>query len=235
MAVFKGYESYLGFSAISSTAEVATVPAEFIYFDSASFAKTREREIIQELGVQSRAPRRNQTKNVECTGNFTKSVDPSNGIGLYQYILGGSVTTASLSSGTFTHTFSQGDDVPSGTRLQFEVSFGGNSGSTYRFFGGVVENYSVNASVGNLVKETYGLRFRDHGSALDTVSSVALDQASPITANQASLAIGTSITTTSLVAVKDFTVNITNNLIQNRELNTATVKDFYSDQRRRCN
>ena|SRR3990167_453572 len=226
MPIMLGYNSYLGFRELSVTTSMNTVPAEFIFCDSMAFTKNIESEIINEMGVGTRTSRRRVTKNISANGTFSKKVDPNNGIALYQYLLAGTVTSASNSSLTFTHTFGQDDEVPSSTRLQFEYAQGGNSATNIRFFNGVVESYSLNAAIGNAAQETWNLRFSDHTTAANTLATIAITQTPPIMGNQISVRIGTSLTAVSEVAMKDFTLNISNEIMENRELSTNTVSDF---------
>jgi hypothetical protein len=226
-----GYDSYVGFREISSTADLATVPAEFMFIDSISFKRTHEEQIqAQEIGIGDRSPRRRVIGNVSAAGSFTKNVDVSNGIGLYKHLLSGSLTSASVSTATWTHTFAEGDDVDSPsniTRLLFEASYGGNSATTYRWFNGVVESYSLNVAVNAPTKETFNMRFADHtATPINTISTVALTQTDPINFNRCTVKLGSSITTTSIVATKDITLNINNDMIENREIGTNTVADF---------
>lgn len=226
MAILKGFDSFIGFRELSTTGSINTVPAEFLFADSFVFNKTVEEVIVPEISVGSRTHKRRVRTGVEATGSVEKKLDPNNGIGLYQYLQAGSLTSASQGSGTFTHTFSEGDDVPSSTRLQFQTSFGGSSATTLNWFNGVVESYSLEATAGGLAQETWNFRFSDHSAAVNTLAAVALTQTPPITARRVSVRLGTSITTASEVAMKSITLNVNNNLIQNRELSTNTVSDL---------
>lgn len=229
MTILKGYDSYLGFREVSQTTEFATGPAEFLFSDDITLSRTKEEELIQELGFGARGHRRRVTKNIEASLGFSKSIDPNNGIALYQYVLAGSVTSASLSSATFSHTFSAGDDVPSQTRLQFEAAIGGSSATTLRFYNGIVESYGLTVEAGNIAKENFSVKFSNHGSAINTQNTVALTYTEPITSKNVVVSLGLTITAVSSVACKDIALNITNALSENRELGSDEVKNFNYD------
>ena len=71
-----GRDSIIGFTQVSSTAEVAgTGPAEQIFVDSFSFKRDEPEEDIDEL-IGDRAPRRHVSGPITCNGSFTRSIDP---------------------------------------------------------------------------------------------------------------------------------------------------------------
>lgn len=226
MTVLLGYNSQLGIRAVSTTAELAANPAEYVFAESFSFKREAERQVIEEIGNLQRSMRRQVQGNVTAMGTLVKAVDPNNGVGLYQYLQSGSITSASLSTALFTHTFSQDDEVPSATRLQFEVAPGGDSATARRFFNGVVESYSLNVAIGQVAKETWNFRFSDHGAVLNSVSAVSLTQTPPINFNKCVIKLGETITACSVVAARDIALNVNNNIIEDRALGTNTVNRF---------
>lgn len=226
MTVLLSRDSYLGFKELSTTTGLLTVPAEFIFVDSMAFKKDIKSEIVEELGVGARAMRRRVTTDVTAMGTFSKSVDVNNGIALYQYLQAGSATAASNGTTGFTWTFAEGSELAAFGRLQFEYSMGNSSATTVRFFNGVCDSYQLKAQVGQIAKETWNFKFSDHSTAQNTVSTIAITQTNPIVGNRVSVRIGTSITTVSEVAIKDVSLDITNEIIETREMSTNTVRTF---------
>lgn len=226
MTVLLSRDSYLGFRELSTTTGLLTVPAEFVFCESMAFKKDIKSDIIEELGVGARAMRRRVTTDVTAMGTFSKAVDVNNGIALYQYIQAGSASAISSGALGFLWTFAEGSELSAFGRLQFEYSLGNSSATTLRFFNGVVDSYQLKAQSGQIAKETWNLKFSDHSAAQNTVSTIAITQTNPIVGNRVSLRIGTSITTVSEVAAKDVSLDITNEIIETRELSTNTVRTF---------
>lgn len=221
-----GQNSFIGFSMASGTAEVAgTGPAEFIRVSNFGFKRDEPEMDVEEL-LQDRAVRRHVVGNVTCNGTFSKAIDPFNGIALYQHLLAGSITSASLTGSNFTHTFSEGNEVTPNTRLQFMISQGGNSATSRNYFNGVVESYALDCATGSIPKETFNLRFSNHGSALNTAPTVSITEAMPVNFNKVSLKLGATITAVSVTAARNFKLNVNNTIEENRELGTNTVSEF---------
>lgn len=231
MTIQKGYDSVIGFGIFTGTAIVSTNATEFIFVDSATFSRDQTVQQVEELGFTSRSMRRMEFGDVTASGSITKTIDTENGYGLYQSLLAGSVTTASVSSATFSHTFSEGDEVlESGgnlVRLYAEVSPGGKSITTRIWGNGIVDSYSISASPGSLPKETWGFRFSDHTAVRNSITAVSLVTAPPVQYNKISVKLGATITAVSITCVQDITLSINNNVLENRSLcNTTTVKNF---------
>lgn len=225
-AVQLGRDSIIGFTEVTQTTRLAgTGPAEQLFTDSFSFTREHAEVIVEEI-TGARSLRRRVQTDVTCNGSFTKSVDPYNGIGLYRHLLTGSITSASQGSGTFLHTFSEGDELPQRERLQFMISEGGNSATSRDWTNGVVESYSLQCGKAGLAKETWSLKFNEHSVALNTAPAIALTFVDPIIGNRTQLRLGTTITTVSIVATRDFTLNFANNIEENREIATNTVQNF---------
>jgi hypothetical protein len=227
MAIQLGYNSYLGFTEVATTGSYASVAAEFIYCNSFSFKREREETVIDEL-TGSRTLRRRSPGQVTANGTFTRMIDTQNGIGLYKHLLTGSLTSATqtTNSATFDHTFSEGDELPSGVRLQFETSVGGGSATTLRWYNGVVESYSLNVGIGSMPQETWNFRFADHTAAVNTVATVAFTQEPPMNFHQVSLRLGATVTAVSDVVTRDITLNVSNNTIEDYRIGTATSERF---------
>ena len=229
MAILEGRDSFIGFREITGTAQSPnTVPAEFIFIDSYDFKREKEEQIQeQELGLGVRTPRRRVTGNINCTGTFTRNLDPNNGIALYEYLMTGSVTSTNVAAGDTVlkqHYFFEGERLTSITTLQFTTYAGGDSATALDWFNGIVESYSLNATVNSPVKETWNLKFADHGStAANTLPTVALTQTDPINFNKAFVRFGATITTVSQAAVQEITLNVNNQPTENREIGTNTL------------
>jgi len=231
MTIQKGYDSIIGFNIFTGTTVANTLASEFLFADNLSFARDQVVQQVDELGTTSRGMRRMEFGDVTANGSIAKSVDPNNGIGLYQFLLAGSVTSASITSGTFSHIFSEGDEVlDSGgkvIRLLAEVSPGGQSSTTRIWGNGVVDTYALSAAPGGLPKETWSFRYSDHTAVTNSMSTATLTQTPPIQYSKVSVKLGATISAVSLTCVQDISLNVNNNIIENRELcNTTTVENF---------
>lgn len=230
MAVLFGYKGYIGYREMTNTTtEVNTVPSEFIFADNYSFISEQEEQLLPELGgVSARGTRRRQVGNITATGSLTRNIDPNNGISLYKHLLAGSVTSASIGSSTFSHTFTEGEEVDGSNtaRLQFETASGGDSATSLRWSNGVVESYTLNVTVNELAKETWNFKFSDHGGAINTQATTSFTQTNPINFNRCTLLLGETITAVSVVATRDFTLNVNNNMNEDRNLGSNTVERF---------
>ena len=216
MTVLFGYKGYIGYREMTNTTtEVNTLPSEFIFADNYSFISEHEEFLIDELGgVSSRGTRRRQRGN--------------NGISLYKHLLAGSITSASIGSSTFSHTFTEDEEVDGSNtaRLQFETASSGDSATSLRWSNGVVESYALNVSVGELAKETWNFKFSDHGNAINTQATTAFTQTNPINFNRCTVNLGETITAVSVVATRDITLNVNNNMNEDRNIGTNTVERF---------
>jgi len=233
MTILTGFKSSLGFKELTSTSLVTTDPVEFVYVDNFKFNRDQSISQLDEVGIQGRAKKRMMFGDINATGSFTKNIDTENGIALYKYIIGGSVTTASIGSGTFTHTFSESDEVLEAggkvMRLQFTTNLGGQTGTSRIWWNGIVDSYSLNcANTNDVAKETINLKFSDHGSLIaNTMCAVSLTQVNPIVGRKVTIKLGATITVVSVTVAKNINFTINNNVKESRELSgTNTVKDF---------
>ena len=233
MTIMKGYDSIIGLGIFTGTTIVNTLATEFLFADSISFTRDQVVQQIDEIGLQSRAMRRMEFGDITAGGAITKSVDTENGIGLYQHLLAGSITTTTqtANSTTFNHVFSEGDEILEAggavVRLYAEVSPGGQSSTTRIWGNGVVESYSLAAAPGGMPKETWNFRFGDHTTVTNSISTASLSETAPIQYGKVILKLGLSITAVSLTCIQDLNLTINNNILENRELcNTFTVENF---------
>lgn len=229
MTIQLGYNSFLGIGVITGTTLVNTGASEFVFFNSMAFTRDQNVSQVQEMGVGGRAMKRMQFGNVTCSGQFTKYVDEYNGIGLYRYVLGGSQSSASIGSGTFTHTFYEGTDVLDGgtqVRLQFEPQIGGNSGTTRIWGVALPESYALSARSGELPTESFNFKIQDHTAQRNTITTASFTMIPPINGTKCFVKLGATITVTSITNCTDFSLNISNNILENRNLGTTTVSQF---------
>jgi hypothetical protein len=231
MTIQLGYNSFIGVGVTTGTALVATAATEWIFFNSATFVRDQNIAQATEMGCGGRAYKRMQFGNVTASGQFTKHVDEHNGIGMYRFLLGGTVTVASVASYTtvYTHTFSEGNETPNNTnpeRLFFEVQMGGNSATTRCWGVGLPDSYSLSARTGELVTENWNFKLQDHTAVRNTVTAATFTQVNPMISTKAFVKLGITITATSITNATDFTLNINNNILENRNLGTNTVSIF---------
>jgi len=231
MTIQLGYNTFIGVGVTTGTALVNTSASEFIFFNSLTLTRDQNIAQVPEMGCGGRAYKRIQKGNVTASVQINRYVDEYQGIAMYRFLLGGTVTVASVTgcSAVFTHTYSEGNETPNTTnpeRLFFEVQLGGNSATTRCWGVGLPDSYTLSAKTGDLVTESWNFKVQDHGAVRNTVTAATFTNVNPLMSTKAFLKLGVTITTVSITNVTDFTLNINNNILENRNIGTTTVSIY---------
>lgn len=235
MTLHKGYDSIIGYNIQTGTSVIQTSAASFLFAESISFVREQNVQSSNEIGGGGRDDKRIEFGDVSAYGSITRIPDSNNGLSLYQHLLCGSVTSV-WDGSAYQIIFMEGDEVldagSNTIRLNFELSVGGESTTTRVWGNGVVESYTLSISQGSPPKETWNFKFSDHTDVIDSVSSVSLIMAKPFSGNGGYVSLSPTVTTLTITAVQDFTLNINNNILEDRALcNTTTVRTFHYGKR----
>lgn len=178
------------------------------------------------------------------TRNFTKRVQTDKKVGgsLEQYLhpiesvffmanaLGGALVTTSLTSAA-THSLSSGNYDTSTAILGLSVNErkGSNSNHVFRYSGGRVNNLVISAEVGQPVKMSAEIIFKDSTLVSDDISaSLSISSVTPFIYHQGvyryQATEAAAQTTTAEERIQSFEMTISNNLEEGRELGSNVLR-----------
>lgn len=203
----------LGKEAIFGTYSSATTAIEAL---SCTFRTDVSTEKIDSIGI-NRGFNKRVTLDKTVKGSIEQYLHPHESVLLWINTLGGSVTSATLTTGAYTHSVSAGnfDTAPS---LGFSANVRKGSSIPFRYQGGRVNSLKLSAKTGEIVKCSYDVVFKDSTQASDDISAIlSISSVLPFTyANGVFKYQATEVladTTTAQEAIESFELSINNNLI----------------------
>lgn len=189
----------------------ATTAMEFI---SCSFKTEIESEKLDSIGLNRGFTKRVQLNKV-VQGTLEMNLHTIESTPLIANALGGAISTTAGSTGAYLHSISAGNMDTGLSSLSFNVRKGASH--AYRYTGGRVNVMKISAEVGEVVKASFDLIFKDSTQLSDDISaSLSISSVLPMTfvngvfryaATEAAAA-----TTTAEECIQSFELEVNNNL-----------------------
>lgn len=205
----------LGKEATFGTYASATSAVEAI---SCGFKVDIESKKLESLGKRGYAKRVQLNKSVG--GELEEYLHPHASVLLFAATLGGGITSALHTTGVYNHSLTAGNFDTAPASLSFNVRKGDTH--TWRYSGGRVNQLKLSAQVGDLVKASYSMIFKDATQQSDDISGIlSVSSVLPFVFNQGQFRYAATeanaATTTAAEPIQGFELTINNNMVDGNE------------------
>lgn len=159
----QGHASYIGFAKEVTWATKIVPPTTFLEFENESVQVTQEEKIVQGIN-KSRVRTKRLLGAKLAAGDLAWEVNAEDGIGeLLKGLLPTEGFTDDGVGNGAQHAFTvEGGTIPPGLTYQKHVD-----GNTYDYYGGRVSNINFAAALGEIVKATASLTFKDREAGIE--------------------------------------------------------------------
>jgi hypothetical protein len=215
-----GYKSYLGFED-ETTFGTAVQPADYLEYNSESLSLE-----ITEQNIEAINGSRQYTKRVRLDRNAGGGIDfplvPGSILKQMRHLSGDAGTISTLVAGAeFSWTFVF-NDLNTNSSFTFQACRDtGDTSTTFNYTGSKINTADFTVDSGGVLNTALDIMSKDQVAA-DTISTASFQALNPYTFVDGTISVGNSTSVATVASVNNFSLNVANNLLENRSLGDAT-------------